>query len=110
MEDEWNVQGAFCSTVDPNHRIRALFRWKNKPNDDVAHAQVPPDLKSVDILEIRIRSKPVAKFFQKALDYDISNDGLIHIPVKPFRCLIRKVDLIRQHVNRVGEQLRYVGR
>lgn len=108
-EDEWNVQGAFCSTVDPNHRIRALFKWKNKPNDDVADVQVPPDPKSVDILEIRIKSKPVATFFQKVLDYDISNDGLIHI-VKPFRCLIRKVDLIRQHVNQVGEQLRYVRR
>ncbi|KAK7709402.1 hypothetical protein SLS64_006315 [Diaporthe eres] len=103
-EDEWNVQGAFCSTVDPNHRIRALFKWKNKPHVDVADTQLPPDPKSVEILQIRVRSKPVAEFFQKVLDHDISNDGLIHI-VKPFRCLIRKVDLIRQHVNRVGEQL-----
>lgn len=108
-EDEWNVAGAFCSTIDTNHRIRALFRWKNKSNDIAADIQRPPDPKSVEIVELRIKSKPVAAFFQKELDYDISNDGLIHI-VKPFRCLITKADLIRQHVGHVEEQLRYVRR
>lgn len=108
-EDEWNVPGAFSSTVDTSHRIRALFKWKNKPNGEAADSQLPPDPKSVDILELRIKSKSVADFFQKELDYDISKDGLIHL-VKPFRCLIKKVDMIRQHINRVGVQLRYVRR
>lgn len=106
-DDEWNIQGAFCSTVDTNHHIRALFRWKNKPSGDAADIQLPPDPKSVDILEIRIKSKSVAAFFQKELDYDVSNEGLIHV-VKPFRFLIRKVDLIRQHVDRVREKFGYV--
>lgn len=106
-EDGWNVPGAFISNVDTNNRIRALFKWKNKPQNQAADTQISPDPKSVDILELRIKSKSVADFFQKEFDYDISKDGLIHL-AKPFRCLITKVDLIRQHVNRVREQLRYV--
>ncbi|KAL1867904.1 hypothetical protein Daus18300_006179 [Diaporthe australafricana] len=105
-EDEWNVSGAFNSTVDTNHRIRALFKWKNKPNSDV---QPPPDPKSVEVLELRIKSKSVADFFQKELDNDISKDGMIHL-AKPFRCLIKNIDLIRQHINRGGKQLHSLSR
>lgn len=109
-EDDWDIPGAFCSTIDPQNHIRALFRWKVKPNDGLETPQMalPPDPAMVEILELRLRSKPVAEFFRKELDYDISRDGVVHI-AKPFRCLIRNMEKLRQHVDRLGEHSRCVG-
>ncbi|KUI71151.1 ATPase family AAA domain-containing protein 3B [Cytospora mali] len=99
-DHRWRMRGIFRSELDMHPLIRVLYRWIGPKSNDGQNAPSPKD---IDILELRISSKPIADFLTRRLEYDISLDDVIHLG-KPFRTLIRNFSSIKEERDRLVEQ------
>lgn len=98
--DNIDEKGTYTCETDPKYLIRVLYDW----TEDVA--QKPPqivdgelpDPNQIDIIAFGILSEPVAKFFNKQLGREIDTNHLVQFG-KPFRPLIRNVQLLRDQLS-----------
>lgn len=100
VDNRWKTPGTFRSEVDAPSLIRVLYTWIEPQSADEGGSPSP---NGIDILELRIASKPVTDFLGQKLEYDLSQDGVMHI-VKPFRVLIRNFSSIKEEFNRLVKQ------
>ncbi|ROV87890.1 hypothetical protein VMCG_10295 [Cytospora schulzeri] len=98
-DNRWKTRGTFTSEVDDVPLIRALYRWIGPKSDHEEHA---PNPKDIEVLELRIASKPVVDFLNRQLEYDFGDDGVLHL-VKPFRILIRNFSSIKEERDRLAK-------
>jgi len=103
--DRWKEKGSFTSEVDQNHFLRVLYKWESEPTDHSDGAK--PKSNNIDILAIRLYSKPVAVFLQRIARYQLHKDNLV-LMTKPFRLLIQNASAIQDHIRKLQEKYRYV--
>ncbi|POS73064.1 hypothetical protein DHEL01_v208543 [Diaporthe helianthi] len=100
-DTRFKAKGTFMSEVDANPLIRVLYR-KTGPDPDGSHEpeQHTPSPGDIDMLEIRICSKPIANFVNENLEFEFSRNGLLHF-TKPFRTLVRVFPAIRDRLKKL---------
>lgn len=100
LDNRWKIHGSFRSEVDAPSLIRVLYTWIEPRSEDERGTPSPED---IDILELRITSKPVTDFLGQKLEFDFSQDGVLHV-TKPFRILIRNFHSIKEESDRLLKQ------
>lgn len=95
----WEHHGTFESEVDEDPLVRVLYRWTVPRPDDGRQA---PSSTDIDILELRIASRPVVDFLRREVGYDFSQNNVIHF-AKPFRTLIRNLCSLKKECDRLVE-------
>ncbi|KAL8398473.1 hypothetical protein RB596_005847 [Gaeumannomyces avenae] len=102
---ELDREGSFCDesesfiSKDPHYVLRVLFKWNGTYRDPKKHdSLVQPDPAQVDILGIRINSRPIASFLEKQMNFKVDCLSITQTS-KPFRLLIRNAAAIQHQLD-----------
>ncbi|KAK3349666.1 hypothetical protein B0T25DRAFT_247604 [Lasiosphaeria hispida] len=101
-------ESAYLASHGPQHFLRVLYAWVKDdselqgPDEHNPDAE-PPNPEDVDIITFGINSLPLTDFFEEELEIDLDTDYLIRLG-KPFRPLIRNIDLIRGHLQKLEDK------
>ncbi|KAJ2988903.1 hypothetical protein NUW58_g3738 [Xylaria curta] len=91
-------RGTYMCDRDPKYLIRALYSWTNENAKQLSDSPTcePLNPNDIDIITFGVHSEPIATFFEKELDVDLTGH-LIRFE-KPFRPVIRNIDRIKEHL------------
>jgi len=88
------LSGSYQCDTDPMQLIRVLYNQKT--NTSRTNHEQDPDPEEIDILALAILSEPISSFFTKRLDISVDN-SLVRMG-KPFRPLIRNLNLLQEQL------------
>ncbi|KAF3768739.1 hypothetical protein M406DRAFT_286719 [Cryphonectria parasitica EP155] len=96
--------GRFSSTRDHPQVLRVLY---NKLSDNTTIDKVNPKPEQVDIIYLNILSDPISSFFRDVLALDCGTGFACIRLSKPFRPLIRNLQPLRDHLNKLEKAYGY---
>ncbi|KAL8310283.1 hypothetical protein RB597_010213 [Gaeumannomyces tritici] len=102
---ELDRKGPFCDesesfiSKNPHYVLRVLFKWNETYRNPKKHDSLfQPDPAQVDVLGIRINSRPIASFLESQMNFKVDCLSITQTS-KPFRLLIRNAAAIQHQLD-----------